>query len=163
MERATIRELSEAVIGELERLGYASETIKSYQRLYQKFIRYADERQIQHHSPDMCHRWLRDSIGIDPTLVTRRNEHVYKRNSYLPIRVCQCLTEWQLHGCLALKKQGKLAALELPRQFKEADPTGRRTGARCPGLRSFVAKILCKVTGGIIVTWNEAVRVTLHK
>ena len=120
MERATIRELSEAVIGELERLGYASETIKSYQRLYQKFLRYADERQIHHHSSDVCHQWLRDSFGIDPTLVIRRNVHAYKRNSYLPIRVCQCLTEWQLHGCLALKKQGKLAALELPRQFKEA-------------------------------------------
>lgn len=120
MERETIRELSEAVIGELERLGYASETIKSYQRLYKKLLRYADERRIHHHSPEVCHRWLRDSLGIDPTLVVRRNEHSYKRNSYLPIRVCQCLTEWELHGCLALKKQGKLAALELPRQFKEA-------------------------------------------
>ncbi len=120
MENTTIRKLSEAVIGELERLGYASGTIKSYQRLYQKLLRYADERQIHDHSPDVCHRWLRDSLGIDPTLVVRGNEHEYKRNSYLPIRVCQCLTEWQLHGCLPLKKQGKLAALELPRQFKEA-------------------------------------------
>lgn len=120
MESATIRELSEAVIGELKRLGYASETIKSYQRLYQKLLRYTDERRIHHHSLDVCHRWLRDSLGIDPALVVRRNEHAYKRNSYLPIRVCQCLTEWQLHGCLALKKQGKLAVLELPRQFKEA-------------------------------------------
>jgi site-specific recombinase XerD len=120
MERATIRELSEAVIGELQRLGYASETIKQYQRLYRKLLRYADESGIQHHSLDVCHRWLRDSLGIDPTLVARRKEHAYKQNSYLPIRVCQCLTEWQLHGCLALKKQGKLAARELPRQFKEA-------------------------------------------
>lgn len=120
MERATIRKLSKAVIGELERLGYASGTIKSYQRLYQKFLRYSDERQIHDHSPDVCHQWLRDSFGIDPTVVVRGNEHEYKRNSYLPIRVCQCLTEWQLHGCLPLKKQGKLAALELPRQFKEA-------------------------------------------
>ena len=32
--------------------------------------------------------------------------------------MCQCLTEWQLHGCLALKKQGKLAARELPQPFK---------------------------------------------
>jgi len=120
MERATIRELSEAVIGELERLGYATGTIKSYQRLYQKLLRYADERRIHHHPLDVCHRWLRDALGIDPALVVRRNEHAYKRNSYLPIRVCQCLTEWKLHGCLALKKQGKLAALELPRQFKEA-------------------------------------------
>lgn len=120
MERATIRELSEAVIGELQRLGYASVTIKLYQRLYRKLLRYADESGIQHHSIDVCHRWLRDSFGIDPTLVVRRNEHAYKQNSYLPIRVCQCLTEWQLHGCLPLKKQGKLAARELPQQFKEA-------------------------------------------
>ncbi len=121
MEKATtIRELSEAVIGELKRLGYASGTIKSYQRLYQKLLQYAGERRIHHHSVEVCHRWLKDSFGIDSTLVVRRNEHEYKRNSYLPIRVCQCLTEWQLHGCLPLKKQGKLAALELPRQFKEA-------------------------------------------
>jgi len=119
MERETIRELSEAVVGELERLGYASETIRSYQRLYRKLLRYADENQIQQYSVDVCHRWLRDSLGIDPALVIRSNEHPYERNSYLPIRVCQCLTEWQLHGCLALKKQGKLAARELPRQFKE--------------------------------------------
>lgn len=120
MERVTIRELSEAVIKELERLGYASGTIKSYQRLYQKLLLYADERQTHDHSPDVCHRWLRDIFGIDPTLVIRGNEHEYKRSSYLPIRVCQCLTEWQLHGCLPLKRQGKLAALELPRQFKVA-------------------------------------------
>lgn len=120
MEKLTIKELSEAVIGELERLGYASETIKLYQRLYRKLLRYADERRIQHHTLEVCHRWLRDSLGIEPTLVVRGNEHAYKRNSYLPIRVCQCLSEWQLHGCLALKKPGKLAARELPQQFKEA-------------------------------------------
>ena len=120
MERITIRELSEAVISELERLGYASGTIKSYQKLYQKLLQYTDEKQIHHHSQGVCHRWLRDSFGINPRLVVRGNEHKYKRSSYLPIRVCQCLTEWQLHGCLPLKKQGKLAALELPRQFKEA-------------------------------------------
>ncbi len=120
MERATIRKLSEAVIGELERLGYAPETIKLYKRLYRKLLRYADERRIQHHSLDVCHQWLRDSLGIDPSQVVRGNEHTYKRTSYLPIRVCQCLSEWQLHGCLPLKKQGKLAARELPQQFKEA-------------------------------------------
>lgn len=120
MERTTIRELRKSVIRELERLGYASGTIKSYQRLYQKLLRYADERQIHDHSTDVCHQWLRESLGIDPTLVVKGNEQEYKRNSYLPIRVCQCLTEWQLHGCLPLKKRGKLAALELPRQFKEA-------------------------------------------
>ena len=91
-----------------------------YQRLYLRLLRYADERRIQDHSLDVCHQWLRDSLGIDPTLVVRGNEHAYKQNSYLPIRVCQCLSEWQLHGCLPLRKQGKLAARELPQQFKEA-------------------------------------------
>jgi integrase/recombinase XerD len=119
MERVTIRELSEAVVAELERLGYASETIRLYERWYRKLLRYADENQIQHHSVHVCDRWLRESLGIDPALVVRGNEDSYERKSYLPIRVCQCLTEWQLHGCLALKKQGKLAARELPRQFKE--------------------------------------------
>ena len=56
MEKATIRELSEAVIGELERLCYAPETIKSYQRLYRKLLRYTDERRIQHYSLDVCHQ-----------------------------------------------------------------------------------------------------------
>lgn len=120
MERRSIRELSEAVIGELKRLGYASGTVKLYQGLYKKFLRYTDERQIHYHSLEVCHQWLRDSLEIDPTLVVKGNEHEYKRSSYLPIRVCQCLTEWQLHGCLPLKRQGKLASLEIPRQFKEA-------------------------------------------
>ena len=119
MQRATIRELSEAVLAELQRLGYAPTTIKLYERLYRKLNRYADENQILHHSLDVCDRWLRESLGIDPALVVRRNEDPYNREYYLPIRVCQCLTEWQLHGCLALKKQGKLATRELPRQFKE--------------------------------------------
>jgi hypothetical protein len=56
MEKVTIRDLSDTVIGELERLGYASETIKLYERLYRKLLRYADERRIQHHTLDVCHR-----------------------------------------------------------------------------------------------------------
>lgn len=69
METATIKELSEAVIGELERLGYASETIKLYRRLYHKLLLYADDSRIQHPSLDLYNRWLRDSLGIDPTRV----------------------------------------------------------------------------------------------
>lgn len=118
MDKATIRELSEAVLEELRRLGYAAQTIKIYGRMYRRLIRYADENQIEHHSIDVCDRWLRESHGIDPALVVTGNEDQYEPRFYLPIRVCQCLTEWQLHGCLALKKQGKLAARELPRQFK---------------------------------------------
>ncbi|KKL99138.1 hypothetical protein LCGC14_1817400 [marine sediment metagenome] len=118
MDSATIRELSEAVLAELRRLGYAVETIRSYERLYRKLVLYADESRTQHHCVDVCERWLKESLGIDPALVVRRREDPYQRKFYLPIRVCQCLTEWQLHGCLALKKQGKLAVREIPRQFK---------------------------------------------
>ena len=118
MDSATIRELSEAVLAELRRLGYAAQTISSYERLYRKLVLYADESRTQHHCVDVCERWLKESLGIDPALVVRRREAPYERKFYLPIRACQCLTEWQLHGCLALKKQGKLAVREIPRQFK---------------------------------------------
>ena len=80
---------------------------------------FADEKQIQEFSVDVCERWLKESLGIDPALVVW-NEDPYKRENYQPIRVCQCLTEWQLHGCLPLKKQGKLATLPVPRAFRTA-------------------------------------------
>ena len=118
MERAGIKQLGEAVLGELQRLGYAAETIRRYRALYDKLLRFADEKQIQQHSVDVCERWLKESLGIDPALVVG-NQDPYKRENYLPIRACQCLTEWQLHGCLALKKQGKLAARALPEPFKQ--------------------------------------------
>lgn len=118
MESATIRDLSSAVIGELHRLGYASETIRSYDHLYRKLIHYSDRKGIQSHSTEVCASWLTESFGIDNTLIVNKNEVPYNKNFYLPIRVCQCLTEWQLHGCLALKKQGKLASQEIPGQFK---------------------------------------------
>jgi hypothetical protein len=110
MESATIKELSEAVLGELQRLGYATQTMGTYRTLYNKLLRFAEKNQIQEFSLEICERWLKESLGIDPALVVTRKENPYKREFYLPIRVCQCLTEWQLHGCIALKKQGKLAA-----------------------------------------------------
>jgi len=119
MEKATIQELSAAVLCELKKLGYADSTIKFYDRMYRKLIRYAEENQIQHYSIDVGERWLKESLGIDPGLVIKNENSHYKMNDYTAIRACQCLTEWQVHGCLALKKQGKLASLEIPYQFKE--------------------------------------------
>jgi len=118
MEGTTVKELSEAVLAELHRLGYAVQTIDSYRRLYAKLLRYVDGIDVQEHSVELCERWLRESLGIDTALVSRREEDRYRRQNYLPIRVCQCLSEWRLHGWLALKKQGKLAALPMPQQFK---------------------------------------------
>jgi integrase/recombinase XerD len=117
MEKATIKELSASVLAELQRLGYASETITFYRRTYQKLIRYADANQIQQYSVELGERWLKESFGIDPRLVVK-NRGAYNSKWYYLIRPCQCLTEWQLHGCIALKKQGKLASQPIPHQFK---------------------------------------------
>ena len=65
----------------------------------------------------MGERWLKESFGIDPRLVVK-NKGAYNSKWYYLIRPCQCLTEWQLHGCIALKKQGKLASQAIPHQFK---------------------------------------------
>jgi site-specific recombinase XerD len=120
MESATVRQLSDAVLGELQRLGYAAQTITIYRRLYANLLRFAKANGTEQHSVELCQRWLKDSLGIDPTHVVTGADQVYRRENYQPIRVCQCLTEWQLHGCLPLKKQGKLAALPVPRAFRKA-------------------------------------------
>lgn len=117
MEQVTIRELSQNVLAELQRLGYAGSTIEFYERMYRKLLRYADESRIRYYSFDVCERWLAESFGIDPSLVVYGQRGPYNKSHYLPIRVCQCLGEWQQHGSLALKKQGKLAAREVPEQF----------------------------------------------
>ena len=117
MEKATIQELSTSVLAELQRLGYASSTIAFYHKTYQKLIRYADANQIQQYSVELGERWLKESFGIDPRLVVK-NKGEYNSKWYYLIRPCQCLTEWQLHGCIALKKQGKLASQMIPHQFK---------------------------------------------
>ena len=117
MERTTIRSLSEAVLAELRRLGYAQETVRSYERWYRKLLRYADENGVQSCSVEFCQRWLKETLEVDPAFAAGPDSRNYDRRLYYPNRVCQCLIEWQLHGTLALKKQGKLAARALPRQF----------------------------------------------
>lgn len=120
MGSATIIQLSQAVLGELRRLGYAAQTITIYRRLYARLLRFAEANGTEQYSEEICRRWLNESMGIDATRVFTGTGPVYRRENYQPIRVCQCLTEWQLHGCLALKKQGKLAVLPVPRGFREA-------------------------------------------
>lgn len=117
MEKATIQELSTSVLAELQRLGYASGTIAFYRRTYQKLIRYAEANRIQQYSIEVGERWLKESFGIDLGLVVN-NGGAYNSKWYYLIRPCQCLTEWQLHGCIALKRQGKLASEAIPHQFK---------------------------------------------
>jgi len=117
MEKATIQELSASVLAELQRLGYASGTIAFYRRTYQKLIRYAEANRIQQYSIEFGERWLKESFGIDLGLVVN-NGGAYNSKWYYLIRPCQCLTEWQLHGCIALKRQGKLASQAIPHQFK---------------------------------------------
>jgi len=119
VEKATTQELSAAVLAELQRLRYAPATIEIYDRAYRRLIRYAEENHIYHYSIDVGERWLKESLGIESGLVVRKEDGSYGRKSYYPIRACQCLTEWQLHGSLALKKQGKLASREVPDQFKK--------------------------------------------
>ena len=118
MENATIQELSRSVLTELQRLGYASGTIAFYRKTYQKFISYAEANGIQRYSIEVGERWLKESFGIDPGLVIN-NRGAYNPKWYYLIRPCQCLTEWQLHGCIPLKKQGKLASRVTPHQFKD--------------------------------------------
>lgn len=118
MDQMTIRELVDAVIAELRRLDYRQYTIHNYEKIYEDLIRYADEQHVTKYFIEFGERYLREVRGIDICYVASGSDRSYNKQNYLPIRACQCLVEWQLHGCLPLKKQGKLASQNLPVQFE---------------------------------------------
>ena len=118
MDRMTIRELVDAVIAELRRLGYKQSTIHGYEKICADLIRYADENHVTKYSLDLGEKYLKEVRGIDLYYVASGSNRSYNKEHYLPIRVCQCLVEWQIHGCLPLKKQGKLASQNLPVHLK---------------------------------------------
>lgn len=120
MGSAMIMQLSQAVLDELQRLGYAVHTIGIYRGLYARLLRFAETNGTEQYSEEICRRWLKESFGIDATRVVTGSDPVERKKDYQPIRVCRCLTEWDLHGCLPLRKRGKLAALPVPRGFTNA-------------------------------------------
>jgi len=117
MVKRTIRELADAVIAELKRLGYKQSTIHNYEKIYMDFIRYADEKHVTVYSIEFGEKYLREVRGIDIFYVVSGSDSSYNKQNYLPIRACQCIIEWQLHRCLPLKRQGKLKSQKLPEQF----------------------------------------------
>jgi len=118
MDQLTIKELVDAVIAELRRLGYKRFTIYSYEKICTDLIRYADEQHTTEYTIELGEKYLREVRGIDLFYVASGSDSSYNKQNYLPIRVCQCLVEWTLHGCLPLKKQGKLASQNLPEHLK---------------------------------------------
>ena len=117
MKQMTIRELAHAVMAELKQLGYKQHTIYTYEKIYVDLIQYADENHVAWYSIEFGEKYLREVRGIDIFYVASGSDKSYNKQNYLPIRACQCLIEWQLHGCLPLKKQGKLKSRKLPDQF----------------------------------------------
>ena len=109
----SIKELVDSVISELDRLQYAKQTKEQYQTIYRKYMRFAESKHITVHTIEFADKWLIECYGIDIAKIDpgspKRKKAVDEYNYTLPIRAMQCLTEWQLHQHLPLKKQGKLA------------------------------------------------------
>jgi len=118
MDQLSIKELVDAVIGELRRLGYKKSTIHSYEKICADLIRYADEQHRTEYTIELGEKYLREVRGIDLFYLASSSDSSYNKRNYLPVRVCQCLAEWMLHRCLPLKKQGKLASQNLPEHLK---------------------------------------------
>jgi len=118
----SIKDLVNSVISELDRLQYAKRTKEQYQTVYRKYLRFAKSKHISFHTIEFADKWLLECCGIDIAKIDpgspKRKKAVDKYNYILPIRAMQCLTEWQLHQHLPLKKQGKLAKLQLCPSFE---------------------------------------------
>jgi integrase/recombinase XerD len=117
----SIKELVHSVILELDRLRYAKRTKEQYQTVFRKYMRFAKSKHITIHTIEFADQWLLKCCGIDIAKIDpgspKRKKAVDEYNYTLPIRAMQCLTEWQLHQHLPLKKQGKLARLQLCPSF----------------------------------------------
>jgi hypothetical protein len=150
MKQMGIKELVDAVIAALKRYGYKKSTIHNYERVYTDLIRFANEEKEIKYSIEFSEKYLSEERGINQLHVTFGSDSSFNRQNYYPIRACQCLTEWQLHECIPLKKQGKLASQMLPSQFK-------------PCYESYVA--LCREAGyserGIYTRLNRIKRMLL--
>jgi integrase/recombinase XerD len=118
----SIKELADSVISELDRLQYAKQTKEQYQTVYRKYMRFAESKHITVHTIEFADKWLLECCGIDIAKIDpgspNRKKAVNEYNYILPIRAMQCLTEWQLHQHLPLKKQGKLSKLQLCPSFE---------------------------------------------
>jgi integrase/recombinase XerD len=118
----SIKELVDSVISELDRLQYAKQTKEQYQTVYRKYMRFAESKHITAHTIEFSDKWLLECYGIDIAKIDpgspKKKDGVDEYNYSLPIRAMQCLTEWQLHQHLPLKKQGKLAKLQLCPSFE---------------------------------------------
>ena len=118
MEHATIKKLIESVIEDLGRLGYSPVTIDCYRWVYRKLNTYGERHQTRQFSLEFGLRWLKDDLTIDISTVTIDMGSPKRKKEQLPLRALQCLSEWDLHGCIALKRPGKLKAQPVPEQFR---------------------------------------------
>lgn len=118
----SIKRLTESVISELIRLQYSKGTIGQYKTAYRKYIRYAEIKEVLNHTVEFADRWLVEQCKLDIAQIDpgspKRKTRIDEYNTILPVRAMQCLTEWQLHNHLPLKKQGKLARLPLCPSFQ---------------------------------------------
>jgi integrase/recombinase XerD len=118
MSQMTIKKTVDSVINELKRLDYKHSTIHKYEKFYANLLKYAEENNVITYSINFGTKYLIDEIGINPFYISSSSDNPYNKNHYFPIRACQCLIEWKLHQCIPLKKQGKLASQNLPKQFE---------------------------------------------
>ena len=118
MEHATIKELCESVIGDLGRRGYSPVTIEWYKGAYRKLNAYGERHQARQFSIELGLRWLKEDFGIDAGTAMEDMAAAERKRAQLPLRALQCLVDWDLHGCIALKRPGKLKAQPVPLQFQ---------------------------------------------
>jgi integrase len=118
MEHTTLKMLSESVINELGRLNYSPATIEYFRWMYRKLHAYGERHQAREFSIAFGVQWLKDDFNIDIAAVTEGADRIERKKQLRPLRAFQCLVDWDLHGCITLKRPGKLKAQAVPAQFK---------------------------------------------
>jgi len=112
----SIKGLTNSVIEEFKKLGYAQSTIKLYGKCYDDFISFSHDHGKTEYSIELGDQWLRERKGIDiskpydASVNGKSKQFLYDT----PINSMKMLTELILHGYAKLGRSSKRLGLDIP-------------------------------------------------
>lgn len=104
--------LATSVLAELQRLGYSSEAVAGYRRMYANLARYADENGFTAFSESLAVEFINWKFGTGVEDLYRAKPTTGHMKNYL--RSMRIMLEWDSCGCVYKRKPGALGLTSLP-------------------------------------------------
>jgi site-specific recombinase XerD len=110
--KMNLRELSETVLQELERLNYAYNTICGFRASFNRIIKFADSEGLEFFSEEFGLKYLLERYNCTVKSITEKQPH----NAKQAFRSIRLLGDYQLHNII-LRRIVKMKGYKKPEQF----------------------------------------------